>query len=198
MKYSLKDINRFKISSVITFLIGIVALIAGALFALGIIENANGLAFLVLGGCIFLIAAIMFFSDLYGYNKMKKKIASFDEKEILDQLNSHLLHAHTNSKSGRISCFFTEKYVISVGSDIIPVDDIDWTYVQIQNSTPYYVIRLLNNREFRPGVLAYKDAVKPCDSALLKANPKILVGATKENSDKHKERVKEYRSGKKD
>ena len=206
MKYGIKDIAKYKVGNMIWFVIGCICLIIGLLFmthilSLDIVNNIVGreafkegseAIFLLIGGLIFLIFALVFFSDQAGYSKMKKKIDAIGADKVLDQINNHLLYVGQNS-SKKPACFFTQEYIVSVSNDIIPIRDVVWTYVHYQNNTPYYTLKLIEGREFRPGVSAYKDGNKPCDEAIRKVNPNLLVGYSKENAAAYKAIVKAHK-----
>lgn len=206
MKYGIGDILKVKVGNIILFFIGCVCLIVGLMFmthilSLDIVNNILGAerfkegseaVFLLIGGLIFLIAALIFFSDLAGYSKMKKKIDAIGADKVLDQINNHLLYLGKNS-SKKPACFFTEEYVVSISNDIIPTKDVVWTYVHYQNNAPFYTLKLIEGREFRPGVTAYNDGNKPCDEAIRKVNNNLLIGYSKENAAAYKAIVKAHK-----
>ncbi|MCR4792675.1 MAG: hypothetical protein K5871_07985 [Lachnospiraceae bacterium] len=207
MKYGFNDLVKFRSGNLIGFLIGCVCLLIGVFFmthvlSLDIVNDLVGRqafhegsepVFLLIGGLIFLIFALIFFSDLAGYSKMKKKLDEIGADKVLDQINNHLLYAAKKSGSRKPVCFFTEEYIVSVANDIIPINDVVWTYVHYQNNSPFYTLKLAEGREFRPGVMAYNDCHVPCDEAIRKVNPNLLVGYSKENAAAYKAIVKAHK-----
>ncbi len=207
MKYTAKDINKVKGSTIVFFFITCIVLVVALLFVFHILsfDIINNLAgreafkagsepvFLLIGGLVFGIGALVFFPELFGKNRMKKKIDAVGEDKILDQINNHLILAPKKSSGKGIACFITEEYVVSPCWDIVNTKDVIWTYVHNQNNTPYYTMMLKNGKEFRPGVIAYKNADKECDEAVRKVNPNLLAGYSKENAAAYKAMVKVHK-----
>lgn len=207
MKYGISDLTKVKVGNIIWFVIGCICLIVGLMFmtktlSLDVVNDLVGReafkegsepVFLLIGGLVFLIFALIFFSDLAGYKKMKKKLDDLGTDKVLDQINNHLLYAAPKYNSKKPACFFTEEYVVSIANDIVPIRDVVWTYVHYQNNTPFYTLKMIEGREFRPGILAYKEADKPCDEAIKKVNPNLLVGYSKENAAAYKAIVKAHK-----
>ncbi len=207
MKYNINDLNKVKIGNIIWFFIGCICLAIGVMIMTHMLslDTVNDIigseafkegsepVFLLIGGLVFLIFALVFFSDLAGYSKMKKKLDNIGADKVMDQINNHLLYVAKKYNSNKPACFFTDEYIISIANDIIQTRNVVWSYVHYQNNTPYYTLKLSEGREFRPGVLAYKEAEKPCDEAIRKVNPNLLIGFSKENAAAYKAIVKAHK-----
>lgn len=204
MEYTVKDIIKGKVLGAVIFFLSVALAVYVALFYFDIVDlywlqdlmpnknfdfYENKMVLVLISGLFLLLGCLLFFSERFYIGKIKKNLAEFSEDDVLDQMNGHLLFV---SKYGKDPVFFvTDKYIIHKNTFICKTQDVSWVYMERAKEYNNLMIRLRNNKTYNGGsTIAGNGQQKQCIEAMSKVCSDLLVGATKENKEKHKDRIR--------
>lgn len=154
-------------------------------------ENMTGVY--IIAACLAGIFLLINFDNFFMSRKYEKLVRKYTDAELLEQVQNHLIYVH---KKGKKPIFFTQKYLIAVNTNIIPMALIDWQYTVTNRNGPVFKLKTLEDKEVATGISGYDKHAKPCIEALVKANPNLIVGYSLENSKLHKKHVSAYKKQK--
>lgn len=147
----------------------------------------------IIAACLAGIFLLINLDNFIMSKKYEKAFVKLNEEELVEQIQNHLIHVE---KSGKKPIFFTEKYLISVNTNIIPMEIIDWLYVTQTKNGPLFKLFTLEGKEVATGISGYNKHAKACTEAIIKANPKVLTGYSSDNETLHKKHVSEFKKRK--
>ncbi len=158
-----------------------------------VIGGIGGGAFLI----IWFICAIFAIQTYFETSKkIRKKLEKYGEKNLLKNIQEHTICVYKSpfmtSKQG---VYFTDKFVIDPGEGIIAYNEISLMYKHvIRNSragvlTPGINFELLDGSTYFLCRYIEDKQIHEYMQLCYRYNPQILIGYTKENLDRHKERL---------
>lgn len=174
-------------------------------FEPGIEPIGRVIIFLVGGGFIFLpvyggIEAIRTYFKTS--HVMHKKLAKYGEENLISNIRNSTVLSYKNVTFGGCKVYFTDKFVIDCTTAIIDYNEISFMYKHVRRVNgavfSYICFELLDGSQWLLCQNIKDEEITNYMQLCYQHNPKIMFGYTKENIAKHKERVKQYKSGKTD
>lgn len=198
---------KFK-SSKLTVVVGLLLLFIAAIFEIVIIQGfredgTDGLiATIVLTICFTGSLALCGIYGICAYfatgKTIRKALERYGKEYLISHINQSTIRTfHNPLGSGTV--YFTDRFVIDPREAVIDYNEISMIYKSVRK-TRYANVPGIAFVLYNGNTHILCDNVKDADIMNLmqlcyQHNTKILLGFTKENQEKHKERVKAYKSG---
>ena len=135
---------------------------------------------------------------------IRNKVKKYGEQNLLSHIRKSTVGMYKNNAIDGCTVYFTDKFVIDCTTVIIDYNEISLMYKHVSsvlnNGVPVSYIRfeLLDGSRWILCRYIKDEEITNYMQLCYQHNPKIMFGYTKENIAKHKERVKQYKSGKTD
>lgn len=159
---------------------------------------------------MFLIGSTFIFIIIYGAiyninsyfktsNMMRKKIVKYGEQNLISNIRNSTVNLYKKVAPGGCEVYFTDKFVIDCTKAIIDYNEISLMYKHISLVNHVHIssvcFELLDGSKWLLCRYIKDEEIKNYMQLCYQHNPKIMFGYTKENFVKHKEKVKQYKSG---
>lgn len=145
---------------------------------------------LVLGGCVSIAVHFL------GRKALKEALERHGEEYLIDHIEQNTIHVYKGRFSSK-RIYFTERFVIDAKEFVLTYEDISMMhYITVWSkygSKPMIKVLLRNGKNFTLGNGLKPEELGEIMSLCRQMCSEILMDATKENRERHKKRVLEYK-----